>query len=43
MSSVGLQLDYKFTLRVAEALANHDYCTNKLFDNEHLENSFSGY
>ena len=31
MSSFGLQLNYKFTLRAAEALADHDYCTNKLF------------
>ena len=31
MSSVGLQLNYKFTLRPARALGNHDYCTNKLF------------
>ena len=34
MSSVGLQLKYKFTLRAAEALADHDYCTNKLFDKD---------
>ena len=34
MSSVGLQLNYKFTLCTAEALADHDYCTNKLFDRD---------
>ena len=34
MSSAGLQLNYKFTLRAAEALADHDYCTNKLFDRD---------
>ena len=32
MSSAGLQLNYKSTLRAAESLAGHDYCTNKLFD-----------
>ena len=30
MSSVSLQLNYKFTLRAAEPLTDHDYCTNKL-------------
>ena len=34
MWSVGLWLNYKFTLRAAEALADHDYCANKLFDRE---------
>ena len=34
MSSVGLQLNYKFTLSAAEALADYDYCTNKLFDRD---------
>ena len=34
MSSVGLQLNYKFTLCTAVALADHDYCTNKLFDRD---------
>ena len=34
MSSVALQLNYKFTLRAAKALADHDYCTNKLFDRD---------
>ena len=34
MSSVGLQLSYKFTLRAAEALVDHDYCTNKSFDRD---------
>ena len=34
MPSVGLQLNYKFTLRAAKALADHDYCTNKLFDRD---------
>ena len=34
MSSVRLQLNYKFTLPAAEALADHDYCTNKLFDRD---------
>ena len=34
MSSVGLQLNYKFTLRASEVLADHDCCTNKLFDRE---------
>ena len=34
MSSVGIQLNYKFTLRAAEALADRDYCTNKLFDRD---------
>ena len=29
MSSFGLQLNYKFTLHAA---ADHDYCTNTLFD-----------
>ena len=33
-SSVGLQLNYKFTLRAAEALADHDCCKNKLFDKD---------
>ena len=28
MSSVGLQLNYKFTLCATEALSDHDYCTN---------------
>ena len=32
MSSLGLQLNYKFTLCSAEALAEHNYCTNKLFE-----------
>ena len=35
-------MNYKFTLRTGEALADHDYCTNKLFDkvtiNINLEN-----
>ena len=31
-SSVGLDLDYKFTLRAAESLADHDYCRETLFD-----------
>ena len=34
MSSVGLQLNYKFTLSAAEALADYSYCTNKLFDRD---------
>ena len=34
MSSVGLQLNCKFTLRPEEALTDHDYCTNKLFDKD---------
>ena len=34
MSSAGLQLNYKFTLRAAEALADHGCCTNKLFDKD---------
>ena len=34
MSSVGLQLNYKFTLPAAEALADYDYCTDKLFDRD---------
>ena len=34
MSSVGLQLNYKFTLRAPEALGDHDYCKNKLFDKD---------
>ena len=34
MSSFGLQLNYKFTLCAAEALVNHYYCTNKLFDKD---------
>ena len=29
-----LQLNYEFTLRTAERLAEHDYCTNKLFDRD---------
>ena len=31
-SSVGLHLDYKFSLRAAESLADHDYCRETLFD-----------
>ena len=34
MSPVGLRLNYKFTLRAVEALADHDYCTNKQFDRD---------
>ena len=31
-SSVGLHLDYKFSLRAAESLADHCYCREELFD-----------
>ena len=31
-SSVGLHLDYKFNLRAAKSLADHDYCRETLFD-----------
>ena len=27
-------MNYEFTLRTAERLAEHDYCTNKLFDRD---------
>ena len=36
MSSVGIQFNYKFTLRAPEALDDHDYCTNKLFDKDNI-------
>ena len=31
-SSVGLHLDYKFSLRAVESLDDHDYCRETLFD-----------
>ena len=30
--SVGLHLDYKFSLRASKSLADHDYCRETLFD-----------
>ena len=32
--SAGLKLNYKITLCATEALADHHYCTNKLFDKD---------
>ena len=32
LSYVGLHLDYKFNLRTAESLADHDYCKKTLFN-----------
>ena len=32
LSSVGLHLDYKFNLRAAESLADHEYCKETLFN-----------
>ena len=32
ISSVGLFLNYKYNLKIADALADHDYCKNTLFD-----------
>ena len=32
ISSVGLFLNYKYNLKIADALADHDYCKNTSFD-----------